>query len=1138
MGLDLNQNGTPLTYIQLVKNGTDWEAKTYYEVDELLTKNIHANMFGGVKDANSPKWTKVCGSCHVTLTKADAGHEQVRKYNLGMSADFVKNGAFINFTNDTAASGYDVHMSPVDASGNPTGIGCGGCHLRQGDYYDNRADLESIHNFLKGTDTAHNVRNDLDNNVRPKNCEQCHVDDIDGDGSETAVVAAAHEEKFGTTTGIHMEKISCQACHIPFKKTWRFRTFDDTLGYYGNFDNRMGYNVVNWDNDDKEWPVPTAYPLMAYPPEYAMSPVYGPSPGYGIPHFNMVAQSIEADGSGQIPMDYVSEMVDYFHILKSADTGKIVGGMPSNARFDFWKYFLQMNMQKKMARGVPLTFDPVWDNHNTTPLYYGNGTNGYPQIVTGNPITIMTWVDASAGDDNADNDNEMADISYGGAKILYLREIIAAVSEYYPPTELRDDCWNMDGSLTGACTNEIGRVVLKDSGYTIYDHTGDMYPELWSVADVQAMQAALQTVLEAEGRTNPMPMIFIAAHYFSDTHGVQRADVALGATAPDWVDNSPTDETAVGCIDCHGDLNDDAGAHRVTDRVLNFMPWNPPWFTDNDDNRLLRYNLNGDGAMDPTGSATPLFIVDGEVDYIARQSGNNLSFLGATAEEVLELSEHHAQHLFYQHFGEEASGNAIYGLNPATMTDEEINQAYVPQVNQERGFHGRAQDWIPADLREHTSAFGFAPVEQEIKVLHDGNIYPAEAKVFIYGLTDEVVGAERTKGVIVKMPLPVEAAVTGMEPWIVFQPAGAAFDAPWIRISDPDRPRKMRRAEIVRYGDDVHNPQNQFNHMILRAGPGRYAAVNIDFGGAIPAPTDPNDPDYYDCNGVQGGNALFDECGVCDNDPNNDNTTCLGCDNEPFGLQLDDCNVCGGNNKNKDHCGVCFGDNTTCWGCDGTWGSGAYVDRCGVCDDNDENDDTTCNPADPIDCAGVRYVAGTEPIHKLDHCGVCDDNDNNDCIQDCGGIWGGPHTEDACGVCDKDPLNDNDTCRDCAGVPNGTHGIDQCGMCIPQGDPGCGLMWVFQEGSPYPPKLTYAEAENYCATLEANSFDDFRLPDNDELLDLAGPPMTVMPIRSGDYWSTAVDVTAGTHAVISVPSFDQTQVDNDVAGSYGACVRP
>ena len=675
MGLDLDQDGTPICYVQLVKDpGTgEWSARTYWEVDEVTYQSIHMHMFGGSEDAASAKWIKVCGQCHVMTHDDASGVDHGRMYNLGMPADWVKNGAFINNTDDADAAGYDVHMSSSDG----TKMGCGTCHLKQEGFHPTK-DLEEMHNFLKGTDTAHMARNDLDNNYRPKTCERCHLHDFVNEGCTDPT--AAHEAKFGETTARHIENIACQTCHVPFKKTWRFRAFDDTLGYYGNFDNRMGYDVLDY-RDQSQNPQPS-FKIMAYPGVYAISPVYGTSPGYGIPHFNMVAQHIDADpAAGTVAMDYVSEMVDYFHITKEGEPGRLVNGMPTNPGFDFWKYFYQMNLNMKMQAGIPLSYDPEWDNEVLPPLYWANGQNGYPQIVIGNPITIMTWVDGNPENGAYD----MSDLAYNGARVLYVRELNAAIREYRPPTQLGAD----PGYLAGIGPNDsnyandplVGKVILKDSGYIIYDHTGDMYPDIWYVEDVRAVQDALKTVLQAEGVVDPQPMIFMAAHYFSDTHGVQPKEHSLGSAS---------------CADCHlNDSGDDqapatAGAHRTTDRIVTFLPWQPPWFQEA--NRALVYNP-ATGEMEPTGNTGSdgngaFFIVDGEVAYIegfgntaaGQDLANGLMILGARQSDLLALSEHHAEELFYLNGSDEVAGTAIPGVNQIFLTQEEKDAVYINQI--------------------------------------------------------------------------------------------------------------------------------------------------------------------------------------------------------------------------------------------------------------------------------------------------------------------------------------------------------------------------------------------------------------------------------------------------------------------------
>ena len=64
----------------------------------------------------------------------------------------------------------------------------------------------------------------------------------------------------------------------------------------------------------------------------------------------------------------------------------------------------------------------------------------------------------------------------------------------------------------------------------------------------------------------------------------------------------------------------------------------------------------------------------------------------------------------------------------------------------------------------------------------------------------------------------------------------------------------------------------------------------------------------------------------------------------------------------------------------------------------------------------------------VDECGVCDDDPLNDCIQDCNGDWGGDAYLDECGVCDEDPTND--CIQDCNGDWGGIAYINSCGICV------------------------------------------------------------------------------------------------------------
>jgi len=90
-------------------------------------------------------------------------------------------------------------------------------------------------------------------------------------------------------------------------------------------------------------------------------------------------------------------------------------------------------------------------------------------------------------------------------------------------------------------------------------------------------------------------------------------------------------------------------------------------------------------------------------------------------------------------------------------------------------------------------------------------------------------------------------------------------------------------------------------------------------------------------------------------------------------------------------------------------------DACGVAG----GDGTTC-----ADCAGVP-----NGLSYLDECGGCDANANNDCVQDCVGVFGGTAGLDDCGVCDGFDGYVAGSCYDCANTPNGTAELDNCNVC-------------------------------------------------------------------------------------------------------------
>jgi hypothetical protein len=79
---------------------------------------------------------------------------------------------------------------------------------------------------------------------------------------------------------------------------------------------------------------------------------------------------------------------------------------------------------------------------------------------------------------------------------------------------------------------------------------------------------------------------------------------------------------------------------------------------------------------------------------------------------------------------------------------------------------------------------------------------------------------------------------------------------------------------------------------------------------------DAGDEPQPDCAGVPGGDAVLDECGVCDGD----GSSCADCAGVPNG------------DATEDVCGVCEGDGSSCTDCAGVPNGGADLDECGVCE--------------------------------------------------------------------------------------------------------------------------------------------------------------------------------------------------------------
>ena len=128
---------------------------------------------------------------------------------------------------------------------------CNACHTRN--YFNSETektvDMDASHNFLKGNSDM-DVRNDLDYSPGIKTCEYCHENAINkeslthADGmlvlhneawlSELSYNASTEESR-KRITQVHLDEVSCQACHItnkesrgkPIQILYRYRESED-----------------------------------------------------------------------------------------------------------------------------------------------------------------------------------------------------------------------------------------------------------------------------------------------------------------------------------------------------------------------------------------------------------------------------------------------------------------------------------------------------------------------------------------------------------------------------------------------------------------------------------------------------------------------------------------------------------------------------------------------------------------------------------------------------------------------------------------------------------------------------------------------------------------------------------------------
>ncbi len=555
MGVDTDQDGVPLAYVRFVKDGDIWKPEVYYDIDEfnsdgsvdlpiLMSRGGDKNTLATelepedyaysvpkrdengnlIVNDNRPQmttgeknkeWGYVCSYCHMAIpyesgtlnTPQGQAHIYTwvtRKGTLGLGAEIVKRGDVfsydihrggeekgnlspdefvgIDFSNDTQKAqafmkmltaksvvsfddipiGYDVHFDSEKG-----GMTCLSCH-GEGTLTADEKEFHPVHHdFLKGNDWGGHWDQSLDYNPSLKTCVDCHFD-----GSRE-LAAEAHASAFGPegNAGIHMEKVACEVCHIPYRTHWTFRAFYDVLGYSYNFDNRMlAYDFANGTT--------VRLPKSMFTPGFGP---FMPIAGYGAPQPFPIART--ENGKDVVVPIY---QVDF-------DPRQAALRLEQNM-FGIWKV---------PQESFPWGWATVIINNGFRPDEPGGQKFMYR---IADPLTLVTWYDKSTG------------------KVLYTREMAAALDGAVESPSA--------GKKVPAYFLHNNKVCVKTIlGEYICDDNGDLMPEIDTDTEYEAMKAALEEVLRAEGVRNPEPVFYIWTAPFSIDHGVLPKEYALGAGA-------------------------------------------------------------------------------------------------------------------------------------------------------------------------------------------------------------------------------------------------------------------------------------------------------------------------------------------------------------------------------------------------------------------------------------------------------------------------------------------------------------------------------------------------------------------------------------------------------------------------------
>jgi len=470
----VTRKGTLGLAAEIVKRGDVFS----YDLHRGDSKNISATHFietyGNFTDYIDPN----------TQELTDEGKAKMQE----ALADLEKAKSVVSF--DDIPIGYDVHFDSDKG-----GLTCLSCH-GEGTLSAEEKEYHPIHHdFLKGNDWGGHWDQSLDYNPSLKTCVDCHF------SGSRQLAAEVHADFFGpdSNASIHMEKVSCEVCHIPYKTHWTFRAFYDVVGYSFNFDNRMLAYEPGVPNEVKKLP------------EEMFTPGFGPFMpigGYGAPQPFCIAKT--QDGKDTVVPIYQADFDPRQAALRLGQD-----------LFGIWKV---------PENSFPWGWATVIINNGFRPDTPGSQKFMYRLA---DPLTLVTWYDKSTG------------------KVLYTREINAALTG-----EVVSDAASKGILPAGQSDKKVpayywdgSKVCVKTIlGDQICDDNGDFLPEIDTDQEYEAMKAALTEVLKAEGVHNPDPVFYIWTAPFSIDHGVLPKEYALGA-------GKTINGEELNCSACHDALN-------------------------------------------------------------------------------------------------------------------------------------------------------------------------------------------------------------------------------------------------------------------------------------------------------------------------------------------------------------------------------------------------------------------------------------------------------------------------------------------------------------------------------------------------------------------------------------------------------